>query len=197
MRIRKTGKNPEVALVKSAPLHERILTVRGTKVILDADLAELYAITTKALNQAVKRNPKRFPGDFTFLLTAKEKRQVVTNCDHLLRLKFSPVLPRAFTEHGALMAASLLNSPRAVAMSLYVIRAFVKMRERLAADDAILIRLGGIDKTLLLHDSALRDIYHKLRPLLAPPPEPPKPGIGFHIKEDAVPYRVKRRLARP
>src|SRR2546428_673614 len=167
MRIRKTGKNPEVALVKSAPLHERILTVRGTKVILDADLAELYAITTKALNQAVKRNPKRFPGDFTFLLTAKEKRQVVTNCDHLLRLKFSPVLPRAFTEHGALMAASLLNSPRAVAMSLYVIRAFVKMRERLAADDAILIRLGGIDKTLLLYDSAPRDIYHKLRPLLA------------------------------
>src|SRR6266436_2564379 len=186
MRTRKTGKNPDVALVKPAPLHERILTVRGTKVIFDADLAELYAITTKALNQAVKRNPKRFPGDFTFLLTAKEKRQVVTNCDHLLRLKFSPVLPRAFTEHGALMAASLLNSPRAVAMSLYVIRAFVKMREDLVTNAAILKRLAEIDKTLLLHDGALRDIYQKLRPLLEPPPVPPKIEMGFHVKEQVI-----------
>src|SRR6266581_1785402 len=196
MRIRKTGKNPEVALVKSAPLHERILTVRGNKVILDADLAELYAITTKALNQAVKRNPKRFPGDFTFLLTAKEKRQVVTDCDHLLRLKFSPVLPRAFTEHGALMAANLLTSPRAVAMSLYVIRAFIKIREDLVANAAILKRLAEIDKTLVIHDVTLREILQKLRPLLEPPPLPPKPEIGFHIKEDAVPYRIKRKAAR-
>jgi len=95
------------------------------------------------------------------------------------------------------MAANLLNSPRAVAMSVYVIRAFVKMREDLAANGAILKRLAEIDKTLLLHDGTLRDIYQKLRPLLEPPPPPPKPEIGFHVKEDAVHSRTKRTTARP
>jgi hypothetical protein len=94
------------------------------------------------------------------------------------------------------MAANILDSPRAVAMSVYVIRAFVKMREDLAANAAILKRLAEIDKTLLLHDGALRDIYQKLRPLLEPPPSPPKPEIGFHVKEDSVAYRVRRRPAR-
>jgi hypothetical protein len=98
-----------------------------------------------------------------------------------------------FTEHGALMAANILNSPRAVAMSVYVIRAFVKMRGELAANAAILKRLAEIDKTLLIHDVALREIFEKLRPLLAPPPPPAKPEIGFHVKEDAIPYRVKKR----
>jgi hypothetical protein len=95
-----------------------------------------------------------------------------------------------------LMAANILSSPKAVAMSVYVIRAFVKIREDLAANAAILKRLAEIDKTLLLHDSALPDIYQKLRPLLEPPPRPPKPQIGFHIKEDSVPYRTTRKTAR-
>jgi len=94
------------------------------------------------------------------------------------------------------MAATVLNSPRAVAMSVFVIRAFVKMREDLAANAAILKRLAEIDKTLLLHDAALRDLYHKLRPLLEPPPAPPKPEIGFHVREDAVPYRIERKAVR-
>jgi len=102
-------------------------------------------------------------------------------------------LPHVFTEHGALMVANILNSPRAVAMSVYVIRAFVKMRGELAANAAILKRLAEIDKTLLIHDVALREIFEKLRPLLAPPPVPPKPEIGFHVKEDSVPYRVGKR----
>ena len=94
------------------------------------------------------------------------------------------------------MVATILNSPRAVAMSVYVIRAFVRMRGELTANAAILKRLAEIDKTLLTHDVALREIFGKLRPLLAPPPSPPKPGIGFHVKEDAVPYRTgKRRKA--
>jgi hypothetical protein len=113
----------------------------------------------------------------------------------LAKLKFSKQV-RAFTEHGALMAANVLNSPRAVSMSVYIIRAFVKMREDLAANAAILKRLAEIDKTLLVHDSALRDIYQRLRPLLEPPPAPPKPEIGFHVKEDSLPYRTKRRIAR-
>ena len=93
------------------PIEPLILTLRGQKVILDADLAEAYGVKTKVLNQAVKRNIERFPEDFMFRLTEVEKTEVVTNCDHLRKLKFSPQLPAVFTEHGALMAASVLNSP--------------------------------------------------------------------------------------
>jgi ORF6N domain-containing protein len=165
------------------PLASLILDLRGCKVMIDADLAEIYGVTTKALNQAIERNKNRFPVDFAFRLTSKEKAEVVTNCDHLERLKFSPVLPRAFTEHGAIMAATVLNSPQAVAMSVYVVRAFVRMRVQLAANTAILKRLAEIDRTLLQHDASLRDIYRRLMPLLQPPPEPPKRRIGFTSDE--------------
>jgi len=95
-----------------------ILTIRGQKVMLDADLARLYGVTTKRLNEQVKRNRSRFPEDFLFTMTADEKAEVVANCDHLRRLKFSPALPNAFTEHGAIMAASVLNTARAVEVSV-------------------------------------------------------------------------------
>jgi hypothetical protein len=169
-----------------------IRTIRDQRVILDGDLAKIYGVETRALNQAVKRNQDRFPGDFIFELSREEILGISQTVTSLEKLRFSKQV-RVFTEHGALMAASVLSSTRAVAMSLYVIRAFVKMREDLAANAAILKRLAEIDKTLLLHDGALRDIYQKLRPLLEPPPLPPKPEIGFHIKEDAAPYRTKRR----
>src|SRR5260370_18827233 len=106
-----------------------ILEIRGRKVLLDSDLARLYNVSTKALNQAVKRNRGRFPGDFMFQLVPDEKQEVVTNCDHLARLKFSSRLPYAFTEHGTIMAASILNSPRAVEISVFVVRAFIRIRE--------------------------------------------------------------------
>jgi len=138
------------------PIESLILTIRGQKVILDADLAYLYDTSTKVLNQAIKRNIERFPEDFLFRLTENEKTEVVTNCDHLARLRFSPKLPFAFTEHGAIMAATILNSPEAVAMSVFVVRAFLQMREQLASNAAILKRLAEIDRTLLEHDSALR-----------------------------------------
>src|ERR1044071_560789 len=146
------------------PLPTRIIEIRGVKVLLDADLAELYAVTTKALNQAIKRNRQKFPPDFMFRLTAIEKAEVVPNCAHLQRLKFSHSLPLAFTEHGALMAANVLNSAKVVAMSVYIIRAFMNLRETLAANQAIVKRLAEIDKTLLQHDTALRDVYRKLLP---------------------------------
>jgi len=164
-------------------------------VILDTDLAKIYGVETRALNQALKRNQARFPDDFVFELTREEILGISQTVISLQKLKLSKQV-RAFTEHGALMAANILNSARAVAMSVYVIRAFVKMREDLAANAAILKRLAEIDKTLLLHDGALRDIYQKLRPLLEPPPSPPKPEIGFHVKEDSVAYRVRRKPAR-
>ena len=147
--------------------------VRTRRVILDADLARVYGVPTKALNQAVKRNISRFPADFMFRLNLAEgenlmRSQFVTASPDTPTADTSKRnirhLPYAFTEQGALMAANILNSPRAVAMSVYVIRAFVKMREDVAANAAILRRLAEIDKTLLVHDVTLREILQKLRP---------------------------------
>ena len=175
-----------------------IHSVRNQRVILDSDLASLYGVQTRALNQAVKRNGDRFPQDFMFHLREDEAAEVLRLRSQTVILKAGrgqhrKYLPYAFTEHGALMAANILNSPRAVAMSVYVIRAFVKMREDIAANAAILRRLAVIDRTLLVHDVTLREVLQKLRPLLEPPPQLPKPEIGFHVKEDAVPYRIRKR----
>ncbi|MGZ5445712.1 MAG: ORF6N domain-containing protein [Thermoanaerobaculia bacterium] len=161
------------------PIESLIFTIRGRKVLVDADLASIYQVETRTLNQAVKRNIERFPEDFIFQLNAKEKSEVITNCDHLAQLKFAKSLPFAFTEHGAIMAATILNSKQAVAMSVYVVRAFIQMREQLAANQQILKRLAEIDRTLLQHDAGLRDIYRKLLPLLQPSPLPPTRRIGF------------------
>ena len=169
---------------KQPVLESLILTIRNQRVLLDADLAMIYDVPTKALNQAVKRNFARFPEDFVFQLTVREKKEVVTNCDHLARLKFSKSLPYAFTEHGAIMAASVLNSPEAIKMSVFVVRAFVQMREQLAANTAILKRLAEIDKTLLEQDRSLGVIWRQIQPLLTPPPAQPKRRIGFHNEEE-------------
>jgi hypothetical protein len=185
----------QTKLIPASDISRLIYSIRDQRVILDADLAGLYGVPTKRLNEQVKRNASRFPHDFLFRLTSDEAERCQRSRSQFATLKRGQnikYLPLAFTEHGALMAANILNSPRAVAMSVYVIRAFVKMREDLAANAAILKRLAEIDKTLLLHDGALRDIYQKLRPLLEPPPLPPKPEIGFHVKEDAIPYRKAR-----
>ena len=99
-----------IALIEIGNIQQRILLIRGEKVIVDADLAEFYGVETKDLNQAVQRNIDRFPSDFMFRLKKQEKKEVVTNCDYLQKLKYSPVNPRVFSEHGAIMAASVLNS---------------------------------------------------------------------------------------
>ena len=110
--VRERGRE-RTGIVPVEEVHRRIVVIRGGKVILDTDLANLYGVTTKRLNEQVKRNVERFPADFMFQLTNEEKAEVVANCDHLVRLKYSPMLPYAFTEHGAIMAASVLNSERA------------------------------------------------------------------------------------
>jgi hypothetical protein len=169
-----------------------IHTIRGQRVILASDLAKLYGVPTLRLNEAVKRNKVRFPTDFMFQLTRKEALTHSRSQFAMLNAQGANIkhLPYAFTEHGAIMAANVLNSPQAVAMGVYVIRAFIQQREVIAANDAILKRLAEIDKTLLLHDTALRDIYQKLLPLLQPPPDPPKPKIGF--REKSPRYGSKR-----
>lgn len=185
-------------------LEPLILVVRNQRVILDADLSRLYGVSTKAFNQAVKRNAERFPEDFAFQLTAAELvhlrsqtvtsnrkaignqeatgnwSQIVTNSRGGRRYR-----PWAFTEHGAVMAANILHSERAIHMSVFVVRAFVRLREHIAANRAILKRLAEIDKTLLEQDTALVDLYEKLQPLLQPPPDGPKRRIGFQSKSKA------------
>jgi len=171
-----------------------IFAIRGHRVMLDADLARLYGVSTKRFNEAFKRNRNRFPVDFAFQITDAEYAvlrsqpldskvknpnwsQFATSSANRRGRAYRPW---AFTEHGALMAANILRSEHAVRMSVYVIRAFVGLREELVANAAILKRLAEIDRTLLQHDGALRDIYRKLLPLLQPPPDPPKRRIGFH-----------------
>jgi hypothetical protein len=175
-----------------------IQTIRGVRVILASDLAKLYGVAAKRLTESVKRNKVRFPSDFMFQITAAEWDEVNSLRSQSATLKrgqHKKYRPYAFSEHGAIMAANVLNSGQAVAMSVYIVRAFVQQREVLTANDAILKRLAEIDQTLLVHDDALRDIYHKLLPLLQPPPDEPKPKIGF--RETSPRYGTKRARSRP
>jgi len=147
--------------------------------MLDADLAELYGVTTKRLNEQVKRNLERFPADFMFQLTKAEKAKVVANCDHLARLKFSSALPTAFTEHGAIMAASVLNSSRAVEVSVFVVRAFVKLRELSVIHKEIGRKLDQLERKVTGHDQAIASLITAIRELMTPPEPKKKRPIGF------------------
>jgi len=168
------------ALVKVGKIQQRILLIRGEKVIIDADLAEAYGVTTKALNQAIRRNVDRFPADFMFRLTKEEKQEVVTNCDHLENLKFSPVNPRAFTEHGAIMAASVLNSPKAIEVSVFVVRAFVQLREVIAGHKELARKIAQLEKKLGDHDEQIMVLVEAIKQLMDPKPPPKTRRIGFN-----------------
>jgi hypothetical protein len=172
-------------------ISEKILTIRGKKVILASDLAEVYGVATKALNQAVKRNAAKFPPDFMFQITAEEAQSLRGSRSQFVTLKRGQnikYLPHAFTEHGAIMAATVLNSPEAIRMSVFVVRAFVKMREALISRSELERRLLRIENVLLAHDESIRELYDQIRPLLLPPPDPPRKKIGFEAKEAAAPY---------
>jgi hypothetical protein len=206
-----TGKKKEQCSYP-VPVHtieSIILTLRGQKVVLDADLARTYGVATKVLNQAVKRNRERFPEDFIFQLTQEETEQYGHSRSQIVALKTetnrSQIVtgsqkhrdpkfpPYAFTEHGAIMAAMVLNSPRAVQMSVFVVRAFIKMRVQLLNRIGMEKRLAEIEQGLMSHDAALRDLYAKIRPLLLAPPDPPKKPIGFSVRESRVRYQVRMR----
>jgi ORF6N domain len=205
------------------PIDDLIHTIRGQKVILDTDLAELYGVPVKRLNEQVKRNIERFPKDFMFQLSASEwtelrsmaacdesedsddqhvtndRSQIATSSSepsdskrltHLRRSGSSR--PYAFTEHGAIMASTILSSPEAVRMSQYVVRAFIKQREFLMANADLLKRLAEIDAKLLNHDEVLKLIIQELQPLLNPPATPALPDkeMGFHVREEPPAYGV-------
>jgi hypothetical protein len=163
-------------------------------VLLDADLARLYGVETKALNRAVKRNRSRFPQDFMVQLTAEEavilKCQIGTSSSGYGGRRY---LPYAFTEQGVAMLSSVLRSERAVCVNVAIMRAFVSLRRMLAGNEALARKLAELEHRLEGHDASIRSLFEAIRQLMAPPPAPPKPEIGFHVKEDSVRYRVKRK----
>jgi len=178
------------ALIPVERLEKSILFLRGQRVILDSDLAALYGVTTKRLNEQVRRNQERFPEDFMFRLNEAEKAEVVANCDHLSKIKFSAVLPHAFTEHGAIMAASVLNTPRAIQASVYVVRAFVRLREMLATHRELAAKLSDLEERITDHDEQIQVIFEAIRRLMTPP-EKPRKRIGFEVNEPKRRYRKK------
>jgi hypothetical protein len=160
----------------------RILVIRSRRVIIDADLAALYGVATKRLNQQVRRNRKRFPADFVIELTEAERLEVVAKCDHLARLRFSPAASLAYTEHGSLMASAILSTPRAVEVSLYVVRAFVQLRESISTHREIGRRLDELERKVGAQDGVIVDIVRALRALTQPPPQKRR-RIGF-VQDD-------------
>jgi hypothetical protein len=168
-----------------------IQTIRNERVILDTDLAAIYGIPTFRLNEAVKRNRDRFPNDFIFRLTLEEYRVLTSQIAMPNRKRGGRrTLPYAFTEHGAVMAANILNSQRAVQMSIFVVRAFIKMRQTMAANKALLEKLEELEKKLTkrldAHEQAIVYVLGELRKLMEPPllPEPNRKRIGFQTKEE-------------
>jgi phage regulator Rha-like protein len=141
----------------------KILYIRGQKVMIDSDLAEMFGVTTKRLNEQVKRNIKRFPEHFMFVITQEEKENVVANCDHLKKLKYSPYLPSIFTEHGIIMLSSVLNSETAIQVSIRIVEVFIKMREMLSTHQEILKKIEKIDTKLANNDDQFMLIFEYLK----------------------------------
>lgn len=180
------------AITRLEPLEELIHSIRGSRVMLDSDLATIYGVSTRHLNQALKRNAERFPQDFAFQLTQGEfdalmSQSVTSKAGRGGRTK----RPWAFTEHGAIMLASVLSRPVAVAASVRVVRAFVFLRQHLAANRELAARLSELEARVTGHDVAVADLFETLRQLIEPPLPEDRPEIGFHVRETAPPYRVR------
>ena len=178
-------KNKDIQIVDIEP---RILTLRGVKVMIDRDLAALYGIQTYRLNEAVKRNKKRFPANFMFQLSKEEKQELIANCDRLSTLKHSPTLPYAFTEHGVAMLSSVLNSERAIQINIGIINAFIALRRYALAQkpENINKRVDVLEKALLRYidknDEIVKEIIETINEMLNKSEEDNTKQIGF-IKE--------------
>ena len=165
-------------------IESRIFLIRGQKVMLSHDLAELYGVPTRRLNEAVKRNRDRFPADFMFQLSGVEMSQVVANCDHLKNLKYSPRTPYAFTEQGVAMLSSVLHSPTAVRVSIEIMRVFVRLRRMLTSYEPLRRKLADFERRLLQHDHQITMVFDALRTLMDEDESdgPEKPRIGYHTE---------------
>ena len=177
-------------LIPVETIANKILFLRNEKVLLDRDLAELYGVSTKALNQAVKRNVRRFPPDFMFRLTKKEKDELVTNCDRFQPLKHSSVSPRAFIEQGVAMLSSVLNSQRAIDVNIAIMRAFVHMRKMIASHTELAKKLKELEHHIKDHDEKIQAIFEAIQQLITLPEKTNK-KIGFTAKEAQKSYAKK------
>jgi hypothetical protein len=164
-------------LIVAQRIEQRIFIIRDKKIILDRDLAFLYNVETRVLNQAVKRNIKRFPDDFMFQLTRKELTEVITICDNLQNLKFTPSRPYAFTEHGVAMLSSVLNSEKAIDVNIQIMRTFTKLRELMTEHKDLRLKIEDMEKK---YDHQFQLIFQAIKKLLAPPVKQKRP-IGFHV----------------
>lgn len=191
--------NAPAPLVAPEQIEQAILLIRGQRVMLDRDLAALYGVTTGNLNKAVQRNSERFPADFMFQLTRDEAQSVAGSRFQIGILKRGQnikYLPFVFTQEGVAMLSSVLRSPRAVQANIAVMRVFVRLRETLALHQELAHKLAELERKIEGHDVNIRTLFDAIRQLMSPPPEPPRREIGFHVKEDSVPYRVKRKAPR-
>jgi len=186
----------KTAIVANRRVDSKILVLRGQRVIVDADLAELYGVQVRHLNQQVKRNAKRFPPTFRFQLSAQEfkilrSQNVISSEGH----GGARYRPHAFTEHGAIMAATVLNSERAIEMSVFVVQAFVRMRRAIAANRNVLAKLAEVERRLETHDADIQDLMDAIRELINPP-DPPRRRIGFEAPSDSPGSRTKASKSR-
>jgi hypothetical protein len=178
-------------IIPAARIASRILFLRGEKVLLDRDLASLYGVQTRALNQAVKRNKDRFPPDFMFVLSRTEIGKISQNVTSSGTLKFSKQV-QAFTEQGVAMLSSVLNSDRAIKVNIAIMRAFVKLRQALETNSELARKFAELEKHVGKHDQEIAAILEAIRELMAPPTKPRR-EIGFHVRETAPRYRTARR----
>ena len=182
-RFKKMAKKKTDIAIPDEIIMNKILIIRGKKVMIDTDLAELYGVTTKRLNEQVKRNIKRFPEDFMFQLTQQEKESLIEHIVHLNKLKFSPNLPFVFTEHGAVMLASVLNSERAIEVNIQIVRIFTQIREMLLTNKDILLKLEQLENNVTRHNKEIQYIFEALKQLLNPTAEPRK-RIGYRTRDE-------------
>jgi phage regulator Rha-like protein len=179
----------QVSLVPMERIERAIILVRGEKVMLDSELAEIYGVETKRLNEQVRRNLKRFPTDFMFQLTAEEWDSLRSQIATLKRGEHRKYRPNAFTEHGALMLANVLNSERAAQTSVMVVRAFVRLRQLLSSNAELARKLEALEKK---YDAQFKVVFDAIRQLMSPPARP-KREIGFHVKYDDAKPKARKR----
>jgi hypothetical protein len=177
-------------IIPAEIIQQRIFLIRGEKVMIDRDLADLYQVPTKVLNQAVRRNTERFPEGFMFQLSKQERDELVTNCDRFEMLKHSTSLPRAFTEQGVAMLSSVLKSKRAIQVNIQIMKTFVQLRKMLAGNRELAERLDELEKK---YDAKFRVVFDALRQLMAPS-APKRREIGFRVREKQAAYQVKKRI---
>jgi hypothetical protein len=182
-------------LIRPPQIEQAILLIRGQRVMLDRDLAVMYGVATGNLNKAVRRNLSRFPGDFMFQLTADEADSLRFQIGSLQKGLHFKYLPLVFTQEGVAMLSGVLKSPRAEQVNIAIMRAFVRLRETLSLHKELTHKLCELERKIENHDESIRTLFEAIHQLMLPPKQPRK-EIGFHVKEDSPPYRVKTRRKR-